>query len=278
MSTDERSETGKGEIGLLDPAERSARGLQTQQRLLNASAPEPGTLYEETWRDFIFAEVWGRDGLDLRSRYLIAMASAACSMDAESITSYARGALANGQVTLAELREAVLQLAVYGGFSKGRVFDAGVTAAADALGLPSAKCPALREAPWDPEVRHAEGRDNFNSVMVSGAPPAVTAYFEAGILNFVFGEMWMRPGLDQRSRRWITLVGVAESSSAVPIRSHTWAAMASGNASKDEMFEFVLQYAIHGGWPKASVIQGTVFEMAAKVEKGLNWDAPTEAS
>ena len=31
------------------------------------------------------------------------------------------------------------------------------------------------------------------------------------INNFVFGEMWGREGLDQRSRRWLTLVGVAES-------------------------------------------------------------------
>jgi 4-carboxymuconolactone decarboxylase len=36
-----------------------------------------------------------------------------------------------------------------------------------------------------------------------------------------------------------------------------------------EMFEFVLQYAIHGSWPKASVMQTVVAEMADKVEEGL---------
>jgi len=81
--------------------------------------------------------------------------------------------------------------------------------------------------------------------------------------------MWMRPGLDQRSRRWITLVAIANSSSTVPIRTHTYAAMASGNATVQEMQEFVLQYAIHGSWPKASVMQSVVIEMGERVKHGL---------
>ncbi len=105
--------------------------------------------------------------------------------------------------------------------------------------------------------------------MIFPPPPPVTPYFEGGILNFVFGEMWMRPGLDQRARRWVTLVGVADSSSSTPIRTHTYAAMASGNATVEEMQEFVLQYAIHGSWPKASVMQAVVIEMAERVTKGL---------
>ena len=79
--------------------------------------------------------------------------------------------------------------------------------------------------------------------------------------------------LDQRSRRWITMVGVSESSSSIPIRSHTYAAMASGNASLEEMHEFVLQYALHGGWPKASVMQSAVFEMGKRVAEGLPFEA-----
>jgi 4-carboxymuconolactone decarboxylase len=45
--------------------------------------------------------------------------------------------------------------------------------------------------------------------------------------------------------------------------------MASGNATVEEMQEFVLQYAIHGSWPKASVMQAVVIEMAERVTKGL---------
>ena len=48
--------------------------------------------------------------------------------------------------------------------------------------------------------------------------------------------------------------------------------MASGNATFAEMNEFVLQYAIHSGWPRASFVQGVVFEMADKLQKRLTWD------
>ena len=104
--------------------------------------------------------------------------------------------------------------------------------------------------------------------MTFPGPPPVVAYFDAGILNFVFGEMWNRPGLDERARRFVTLVGVAESTTDIPIRSHFHAAMASGNCTAGELHEFVLQYAIHAGWPKASAVQGVVFEMAQKVAEG----------
>ena len=118
----------------------------------------------------------------------------------------------------------------------------------------------------------SEGSANFKSIMIFPAPPPITPYFEGGIINFVFGEMWARPGLDQRARRWVTLVGVADSSASTPIRTHTYAAMASGNASPSEMQEFVLQYAVDGGWPKASVMQAAVLEMAERVTKGLPYE------
>jgi len=111
------------------------------------------------------------------------------------------------------------------------------------MGLAPADYAPIRAAHWDPKIRHEEGSAASNNNMLFGGPPPQTAYFEGGILNFVFGEMWNRPALDQRARRWLTLVGVGNSSSSTPIRSHVWSAMASGNASREEMFEFVLQYA-----------------------------------
>ena len=256
-----------------DPAERSRLGAQRQTELLGAPAPEPRTLFEASWRDYVFSEVWTRPGLDLRSRYLIAISCAVCQGGREDVLDrYIRGALKLGELTLAELREAVLHLAVYGGWSRGAAFDAAVTRVARELGLPEASCPPIRGKPWDPEERLAEGGAGFATVMCFAAPGPMSPYIEGGILNFVFGEMWMRPGLDQRARRWITLVGVADSVTSTPIRTHVYAAMASGNVTALEMQEFVLQYAVDGSWPKASYLQGVVFEMAERVRKGLSYE------
>lgn len=255
---------------LLDPADRTERGVRNQTELLGANAPQPATLLEASWRDYIFAEIWNRPGLDRRSRFLIAISGAACEgCTPEIIDGYIRGALKLGELTQEELREAALHLAVYAGWARGTFMDTAITRVVRELGLPLAEVPPIRGSSWDPQQRIAEGSASFKAAMVLSGPSPTTPYFEAGILNFVFGEMWLRPGLDQRSRRWITLVGVADSSSNIPIRTHTYAAMASGNATVQEMNEFVLQYGVHGGWPRASVMQAVVLEMGERVTKGL---------
>jgi 4-carboxymuconolactone decarboxylase len=259
-------------VSLLDPAQRTARGVKLQTELTGVPTAEPATLVQASWRDYVFAEVWARPALDLRSRFLIAMSSAAGVSDSAATERYVRGALSTGRLTLAELREAALHTAVYAGWSYGDVLDAAISKVAAEMGLTPAEYAPIRAAPWDPKTRHEEGSASFKHNMLFGGPPPQTAYFEGGILNFVFGEMWNRPGLDQRSRRWLTLVGVGNSSSSTPIRSHVWSAMASGNASREEMFEFVLQYAIHSGWPRASVMQGAILEQAPRVEKGLPFE------
>lgn len=256
-----------------DPADRAALGRKTARDVTAAAGREPETLYESAWRDFVFPEVWARPGLDLRARFLISIAVASCAQDEARARDYARGAMAGRFVTHAELREAALHLAVYGGFTEGGVFDRAVSGAVADLGLAAEKTPPLRDAPWDAAARLAEGADSFKSVMAFGGPPPRTAYFEAGILNFVFADMWSRRGLDRRARRWLTLVGVGYSSAQTPIRSHVWSALATGDAAPDEVLEFVLQFAIHAGWPKASYIQGVALEMIDKAKKGLPFDA-----
>ncbi|MET0179684.1 MAG: carboxymuconolactone decarboxylase family protein [Novosphingobium sp.] len=259
-------------MSLLDPQERCARGRARQAELVAAQPPEPTTLWDSSWPDYVYAEVWTRPGLDRRARFLISLAGAACKGDEHACRAYARGALAGGHLTVPELREAALHIAVYGGWSAGGVLDRGVSGAASALGLADDPYPPLRAEPWDPAERVARGSKEFDKTMTFGGPPPVTPFFEAGILNFVFAEMWHRPGLDERSRRWVTLVGVCDSRAETPIKSHMHAAMASGNCRPEELQEFVLQMAIHGGWPLASLVQSAVIGMIRNFEAGLTWE------
>jgi len=261
-------------MSMRDPDERKRTGAHKYHEVFGVPAPQPRTLLQSSWRDYIFAEVWTRPGLDRRSRFMISMAGAGMSAGSpEPLDNYIRGALSCSDFTLPELREAALQIGVYAGWSRAIAFDNAVDRVMNSLGLKDCAFDPLRGAPWDPELRHVEGRANYEAVMISRSPPPHTAFFEGGIINFVFGEMWMRPALDQRARRWITLVGVANSAASTPIRSHVYGAMASGNATKEEMFEFVLQYALHSGWPMASVVQSAVYEQAPRVEQGLPFEA-----
>ena len=138
------------------------------------------------------------------------------------------------------------------------------------LGL-EAETPALCDAPWDPEERYRGGVAAYTKIMTFAPPEQPAAYYDAGIKNFVFGEMWERPGLDQRARRWITLSCVGASDTPNPILTHVYAAMNAGDATLEEMHEFVLQFGFEVGWPKASVMIAAVFDAAAKLEQGKGW-------
>ena len=62
---------------------------------------------------------------------------------------------------------------------------------------------------------------------------ATTRIPGAGILNFVFGEMWLRPGLGMKERRLITVACVAFQDAPYPIMSHVYAALKSRDMSFD---------------------------------------------
>jgi 4-carboxymuconolactone decarboxylase len=90
-------------------------------------------------------------------------------------------------------------------------------------------------------------------------------YYHDGILHYVFGDMWRRPGLSRRDRRWITLACVGLDDTLVPIQSHVYSAMRTGDITHDEMREMVLQFAAYCGWPKASIVQATVDQQWQRV-------------
>src|SRR5438128_712380 len=99
--------------------------------------------------------------------------------------------------------------------------------------------------------------DIFREVMTTDPPPVSTPFAQA-TRDWLFGQVWSRPGLSRRDRRWITLTCVAAADAPQPIEDHVHAAMKSGDITLDEMLEFVLQFAVYCGWPKASHVEGVI--------------------
>jgi 4-carboxymuconolactone decarboxylase len=125
----------------------------------------------------------------------------------------------------------------------------------------------------DPAERRQRGEDTWRNVMVTEPPPPITPFKERGILDFVFAEMWSRPGLTRKERRWITLSCVAAVGQPFPIVSHMRAAFESGDCTFEEMQEFVLHYAVYCGWPSASFLESTMLALAE--ELGLDGSTAT---
>jgi 4-carboxymuconolactone decarboxylase len=102
--------------------ERAAKGNEITQFLLKADVGARTPLTAGA-RDFVFAEVWTRPGLDKRSRFWISLTSAVASGSPVAMGAYMKIALNTELATIAELREFALQLACYQGWPKGAHVD-----------------------------------------------------------------------------------------------------------------------------------------------------------
>ena len=112
----------------------------------------------------------------------------------------------------------------------------------------------------DQADRAQRGVETFANVLgfEMGATP--TPFTEAA-RDFVFAEVWSRPGLDTRSRRWITLACVCAARAPIAIRTYMNAALDSGEITADELREFVLQFAVFQGFPKAAEVETTLNQL-----------------
>ena len=71
--------------------------------------------------------------------------------------------------------------------------------------------------------RQADARAEYEKIMTTGSPDPTGAYIDAGVIGFVFGEMWRRGVLTPRDRRFITLSCVGAMGADIPIETHSWA-------------------------------------------------------
>jgi 4-carboxymuconolactone decarboxylase len=79
----------------------------------------------------------------------------------------------------------------------------------------------------------------------------LTKDFQDLVTRYAWGEIWTRPGLDQRSRRLIVLGTLIAIGRWEEFHMHAAAAVREGGLTLDELRELVLQQAIYCGVPAA---------------------------
>ena len=99
--------------------------------------------------------------------------------------------------------------------------------------------------------RRARGDKFYREVTTTEPPPVQDAYMEF-TMDEVFGDVWSRPGLTRKERRFITLTCVAMTGAPTALQSHVSAAINSGDISAEEMIEWCVHLAHYGGWPLSS--------------------------
>jgi 4-carboxymuconolactone decarboxylase len=222
--------------------------------------------------DFVFGEIWSRPVLSRRDRRFVTLACVGAAGAEQPLLDHVYAALNSGDISITEMREAVLHFAVYAGWPKASRFNMAVDEQWErihrergrAVPEPEPLLPLV--TPSDPEHRLLAGEESFRDVnCMPYVPIRDNPYSGAGILNFVFGEMWRRPGLGMKERRLITVTCVAIQDAPVPILSHVYAALKSRDVSFDEMDEMALHFAAYYGWPKACHLSGVIADQKQHV-------------
>lgn len=210
-------------------------------------------------------EVWSRPGLGRRERRWVTLVCVGFDTDQQAMDEEVYAALESGDISVAEMLEFILHFAVYCGWPKGSRVEGVVreqwTRIHTERGQAVPEWPNLDNASLgsnDWEQRLQRGEKEFADVNLVPAPPRNTPYQQAGILNFVFGHVWQRPGLSLRDRRFITVACVGVCQAPMPILAHVGSALHSGHVTRAEMDEIIQQFSAYAGEELGGVLAQAV--------------------
>lgn len=95
------------------------------------------------------------------------------------------------------------------------------------------------------EIDGAQGKRVIDSLQ------SIAPDFARYVIEFPFGDIYSRPGLDLKSREIATVAALTAMGNAAPqLRVHIHAALNVG-CSKEEVIETIMQMAVYAGFPAA---------------------------
>lgn len=196
-------------------------------------------------RERLIGNVWERPGLDHRDRCLITIAAFIASGDVDGLGHYGSRALDNG-VTAAELSELVLHLAYYAGWGRAMAATAPLSAVFAERAIVSDQLASAGFAPLPLDEAAEAGRAQTVGGLFGTVAPGLVDY----TTDYLFRDLWLRPGLAPRDRSLITVAALVASGQAQQVTFHLNRAMDNG-LTRDQAAEVITHLAFYAGWPKA---------------------------
>jgi 4-carboxymuconolactone decarboxylase len=108
------------------------------------------------------------------------------------------------------------------------------------------------------DERWERGSRMFTEVTGIPAPKRGDDYVADVVIDQVFAEVWTRPGLTRKERRWISITCACMTGASVAMEAHFGAALATGEISMDELREFVIHLAAYAGHPRATAARASL--------------------
>lgn len=205
---------------------------------------------------FVYGEVYPRPQLTLKERQLITVAALAALGNARpQLKFHVNGAL-NVGCSSSELVELMIHLVVYAGFPAGlngvfaaqEVFqERGVTPAAAPTAATGTAPDARFRSGWDALMRI----DGHAGEKVIASLAHLAPDLGRFIIEFGFGDVYTRPGLDLVQRELITVAALAAMGTAMPqLKVHVHGLLNVGG-TRDQLVEALIHVAAYAGFPAA---------------------------
>ncbi len=215
------------------------------RRLSPDQVREVAPALERYTQERLYGEVWKRPDLSPRDRSLVTIAAMIARGEAPALTYYADQAIENG-VKPAEISETITHLAYYSGWGRamaaiGPVGEVFRKRGIGADQLPDETAPQLPIDAAAEAKRAASVGEQFDSVA-----PGLVGY----TTDYLFKDLWLRPGLAPRDRSLITVAALIASGQSAQIPFHLGRAMDNG-LTETEAAEVITHLAFYAGWPNA---------------------------
>jgi len=239
--------------------ERLQRGEAVRQQLQHGSHGSTGGAVtgnvpglRQLSTEAVFGAVWGRPGLDLRYRMIATLSVLSALQRLPQLRTYIHSALHIG-IEPCAIQEVCIQCGIYAGFPTmvnalalaQEVFhERGIvvpeaTLAERSLEALTAQGRAIRQ-----ELQGVHGQQGYT------APGALGADLFQLALQYGYGEIWQRPGLDRKSRMVCSVAAFTALWCEPQLRGFLPAALNVG-FSREEVIEIIMQTAPYGGFPRA---------------------------
>ena len=201
----------------------------------------------------VFGGVWNRPGLACSDRLLCTIAALATVPRLHSLRQYINAALDNG-LDGAAIREILVQAALYAGFSSA---EETLPLLAEALG--DRDIPFPDDPPEDVSVEELTRRGAELMTTLHGDRARlgyaaldndVTGTLYPTAIQYGYGEIWFRPGLERRQRALVAVAGFTALRLPEQVGKFGQSALNVG-LTKTEVIEAIIQTAPYTGFPPA---------------------------
>jgi 4-carboxymuconolactone decarboxylase len=234
-------------------------GEEMRRRLLGGDDDGAPAIMRTLYTEAAFGAVWSRPGLAIEDRMICALAALGSIRAPASTRRYVGGALDLG-LSAQTISETLLHIGIYAGLAMS---EEAVTIANDVFQARGVMAPDDPVRDDSLETLGERGRDLMNQLhgeRATGGYAApentVTRELYPLAIQYGYGEIWFRPGLDLRQRSLAAVASFTALKMDWQIAKFGQAALNMG-LSKTEVIEAVIQTApISGFAPALNALNG----------------------